>query len=199
MKKIGQGWQYTVYDLENGKVIKKFHSWIRAYYVIFMEIFPFNNDSFFEIPAFIKDMRRKADASFEILKKINIPSEWLSNPKFINRYDFEQDKVVPLHDVFETLDTEGINKIIDKFIEFNKKLMELGVLDKSFNITRNYGLDKNNEIVLIDIGELYNDKELINKQFKDRALDKDYVSGRIKDEKSKNYYIREMDKNFYKY
>ncbi len=66
MKKIGQGWQYTVYDLGNGKVLKKFHSWPKAYLVIFKKIFPFKNDSFFIIPKYIKDMREKADVTLEI-------------------------------------------------------------------------------------------------------------------------------------
>lgn len=196
MKKIGQGWQYTVYDLENGKVLKKFHSWIRAYFVIFREIFPFKNNSFFAIPRFVKDMKRKADVSFEILKRINIPQELMANPKFINKYDFEQDKVVPLHDVFEKLDTDGTKKVIDQFIEFNKKLMSFGVIDKSFNFTRNYGLNNKNEIVLIDIGELFDNKELIDKQIKKRVWNKSYVSGRIKNKLAREYFISEMDKNF---
>lgn len=196
MKKIGQGWQYTVYDLENGKVLKKFHSWIRAYFVIFREIFPFDNDSFFEIPSFIKDVKRKADESFEILKRVDAPQEWLANPKFINKYDFEQDKVIPLHDVFDNLDTDEIKKIIDQFIELNKKLMSLGFIDKSFNIIRNYGLNNNGEVVLIDIGELFDKKELIDKQIKNRAWDKSYVSGRIKNREAQEYFINEMNKNF---
>jgi hypothetical protein len=196
MKKIGQGWQYTVYDLENGKVLKKFHSWIRAYFVIFREIFPFDNDSLFEIPSFIKDMKRKADESFEILKRVNIPQEWMANPKFINKYDFEQDKVVPLHNVFDNLDTDGIKRIIDQFIELNKKLMSLGFIDKSFNITRNYGLNSKKEIVLIDIGELFDDNDLIDKQIKNRVWKKSYVSGRIKNKEAREYFVNEMDRNF---
>lgn len=196
MKKIGQGWQYAVYDLENGKVLKKFHSWTRAYFVIFRQIFPFNKDSFFEIPSFVKDLKRKADVSFKILKKINIPPEWMGNPRFINKYDFEQDKVVPLHDAFEDLDTNGIKKIIDQFIEFNLKLLKLGVIDKSFNITKNYGINNEGEIVLIDIGELFDDKELISKQLKDRGWTHSYVGGCIKDKEAQEYFISEMDKNF---
>ncbi|NCA93882.1 MAG: hypothetical protein EOM84_01755 [Sphingobacteriia bacterium] len=196
MKKIGQGWQYTVYDLENGRVLKKFHSWTRAYFVIFREIFPFNNDSFFEIPTFIKDMKRKADVSFEILKKVNLPQEWMANPKFINKYDFEQDKVIPLHDVFDNLDTNEIKNIINQFIELNKKLMSFGVIDKSFNITKNYGLNNKKEIVLIDIGELFDDKDLIDKQIKNRVWEKSYVGGMIKNKEAQEYFINEMDRNF---
>lgn len=196
MKKIGQGWQYTTYDLGNGRVLKKFHSWTKAYFVILREIFPFNNDSFFEIPSFIKDVKRKTDESFEILKRVNIPQEWMANPKFINKYDFEQDKVQPLHKVFEELDSEGIKKIIDKFIEFNLKLLNLGVIDKGFNITKNYGINNNGEIVLIDIGELFDDKELITKQINNRGWVKSYVAGCIQDKEAQEYFISEMNRNF---
>lgn len=196
MKKIGQGWQYTTYDLENGRVFKKFHSWLKAYLVIFKEIFPFNKDSFFEIPSFIKDVKRKANESFEILKRVNIPQEWMANPRFINKYDFEQDKVRPLHEVFEDLDSEEIKQIIDKFIEFNLRLFNLGVIDKGFNITKNYGLNKDGQIVLIDIGELFDDKELITQQIKDRGWVKNYVAGCIQDKEAREYFINEMDRNF---
>lgn len=196
MKIIGQGWQYTVYDLNNGKVLKKFHSWTKAYFVILKNIFPFKNDSLFKIPSFIKDMKRKANDSFKILKKANIPQEWIANPRFINQYDFEQDKVQPLHDVFKYKNTEDIKDLIDQFIELNKKLLHIGVIDKSFNITKNYGINNKEEIVLIDIGELFDDPEKIKKQFKERVWDKSYVSGNIKDAEAREYFIKEMDRNF---
>lgn len=196
MKKIGQGWQYTVYDLGNGKVLKKFHSLIKAYFVIFREIFPFENDSFFNIPSFVRSMKRKAIVSFEILKKYNVPPELLANPILKNNYNYEQDKVVPLHEVFININTNEIKKIVDQFIELNKKLMSIGFIDKSFNFTKNYGLNNKGEVVLIDIGELLDDKDLINKQIKNRVWDKSYISGMIKNNEAREYFINEMDKNF---
>ena len=196
MKKIGQGWQYTTYDLENGRVLKKFHSWPKAYFVIFREIFPFNKDSFFEIPSFIKDVKRKANESFEILKRKNIPKEWMANPIFINKYDFEQDKVIPLHEVFKDLNTEEIKEIVDQFIEFNLQLLNIGVIDKGFNITKNYGIDNRGQIVLIDIGELFDDIELIIKQLRNHGWDKSYVAGCIEDEEARGYFVGEMGRSF---
>lgn len=198
MKKIGQGWQYTTYDLNNGRVLKKFHSWPKAYFVILREIFPFKNDSFFKIPSFIKEVKDRADDSFELLKRKNIPQEWMANPKFVSKYNFEQDKVIPLHKAFENLNTVEINKIIDLFIEFNLNLLNIGVIDKGFNITKNYGLNNDGQIVLIDIGELFDDKDYINNKIKSRGWEKSYVGGCIKDEEARQYFIKEMDKNFYK-
>ena len=100
MKKIGEGWQYGVYDLENGRVLKKFHSFIKSYWVVLKTIFPFRDDPMMMIPDFSRSMKRKALVSFEILKRRQIPPAWIGNPKFLNELDFEQDKVRPLHDVF---------------------------------------------------------------------------------------------------
>ncbi len=196
MKKIGEGWQYSVYDLGNGRVLKKFHSPLRSCWVILKTIFPFREDSLVEIPEFSKSMKQKALMSFEILKNKNIPPAWLGNTKFLSSLDFEQDKARPLHDVFENSDTASIKSIIDKFIIFNKNLLEKGVIDKSYNITKNYGLNEKGEIVLIDIGELFDEPERIKKQLADRVWDKHYVSGCIKDKEAQEYFVKEMDKNF---
>jgi hypothetical protein len=196
MKKIGNGWQYDVYDLGNGRVLKKFHSPIKSYWVILKAIFPFKEDSLLKVPSFSRGMKRTALRSFEVLKRNNVSNDWIGHPKFLNAPDFEQDKVIPIHDVFLTADTLSIKNIIDKFIDFNKQLLKSGIIDKSFNITKNYGLNARGEIILIDIGELFDDSERINKQRKERAWSKNYVAGCIKDEEARTYFITEMDKNF---
>lgn len=196
MKKIGNGWQYDVYDLGNGRVLKKFHSPIKSYWVILKAIFPFKEYSLLKVPSFSRGMKRTALLSFEVLKRNNISDDWIGNPKFLNALDFEQDKVTPIHDVFLNADTLSIKNIIDKFVDFNKQLLKSGIIDKSFNITKNYGLNARGEIILIDIGELFDDSERIDKQRKERAWSKNYVAECIKDEEARNYFITEMDKNF---
>ena len=196
MKKIGEGWQYSIYDLENGRVQKKFHSPVKSYWVILKTIFPFHDDSLRMIPGFSKSMKRKALASFEILSKKKIPPAWLGNPTFLKNLDFEQDKARPLHDVFENADATEIKKHIDAFIIFNKQLMGKGVIDKGFNITKNYGLDKSGNIILIDIGELFDEPLRIKKQLVDRAWDKHYVAGCIKNSEAREYFIKQMDEHF---
>ena len=196
MKKIGEGWQYTVYDLDNGRVLKKFHSPLWSYWTILKTIFPFNNDSLTSIPRYSREMKKKALDSFDILRKAKIPTEWLGQPSFVNKLDFEQDKVRPLHDVFSIVTIEESKQIIDKFILFNKQLLERGLIDKSFNVTKNYGLDEKGEIVLIDIGELFVGEERIRQQCLDRTWAKDYVAGCIENEEVREYFIQQMDFNF---
>lgn len=196
MKKIGEGWQYSVYDLGNGRVLKKYHSPFKSYWVILKNIFPFKNDSIFKIPIFSKSVKRKAAASFTILKQGKIPPAWIGNPRLLTGLNYEQDKEQPLHDVFEEMNTAEIKKTIDKFVIFNKRLLDIGIIDKSFNITKNFGLNKNDEIILIDIGELFDNPERIKNQLLDRAWDKDYVAGCIKDLEAQKYFIQKMDENF---
>ena len=196
MKKIGEGWQYSVYDIGNGRVLKKFHSWPKAYWVILKTIFPFGDDSLWKIPGFIEGAKRMANTSFEILRRKHVPKEWIGNPKFVSQYDFEQDKVQPLHDVFEKADSSKARETIDKFVEFNKRLLAIGVIDKSFNITKNYGLNEEGEIVLIDIGEIFDDQIKIERQRRNRAWEKYYVARCIKGAEERDYFIKEMDKNF---
>jgi hypothetical protein len=196
MKKIGEGWQYSVYDLNNGRVLKKFHGPIRSNWVILKTIFPFRHDRLMLIPDFSRSMKKKALVSFEIIRKRNISAEWIGNPKFLNPLDFEQDKARPLHEVFANSDTETIKAYVDQFIVFNKKLLEAGIIDKSFNITKNFGLNARNEIILIDIGELLEDPEKIKAHKQARVWNKDYVAGCIKNEVARDYFVQRMDENF---
>lgn len=197
MKKIGEGWQYSAYDLDNGRVLKKYHSWLRNYWIILKTIFPFKNESFFIIPTYIKDMKRKAVKSFGIIRERKIPYELIANPKFREGLDFEQDKVKPLHEALENISANEGKKVIDDFIIFNKNLLNnFGTIDKSFNITKNYGLNNSNEIVLTDIGELTDNPAKIKRQIDNKIWTKHYVAGCISNKDLRNYFIEGMNKNF---
>ena len=196
MKSIGEGWQYTVYDIGNGRVLKKYHSIIKSYWVIAKTIFPFNVDPFWKIPFFSWEMKKKALSSFRIIEKREIPLKLIGNPYFLNDLDFEQDKVKPLHDVFDSSNIDDMEEAIEKFIELNKRFLSLGVIDKSFNITKNYGLTVDNKIILVDIAELLDDPIKIKKQITKKAWEANYVAGCIKSEGMRKYFIDQMDKNF---
>jgi hypothetical protein len=196
MKKLGEGWQYGIYDLGNGRVFKKFHSLPKSYWVILKNTFPFQNDPIGKVPSYSRSVKRKAIESFNVLKRHDIPRTWIGNPKFLTGLDFEQDKCEPLHEAFEKSDTAGIKKLIDRFIDFNKDLFKRGVIDKGFNITKNYGLSKDGAMILTDIGELFDDPQRIRQQLKDRAWDKPYVAGCIKNKEAREYFIARMDEEF---
>ncbi|OGF83341.1 hypothetical protein A3B18_02025 [Candidatus Giovannonibacteria bacterium RIFCSPLOWO2_01_FULL_46_13] len=193
MKKLGEGWQYSVYNLGNGRVLKKYHHWLSSAWVMFKDLLNEKEHSIFEIPSFIVDLDGKAKESIKIIGRRTIPMSWLGNPKFLNDLDYEQDKVIPLHAVFESSTTAQINEIIDVVLDFNKELLARGVIDKSFNITKNYGLDKKSKIVLIDFGELYDEPANIRKQLTKKIWHKSYVGGYIKDLDARKYFLEKMD------
>jgi hypothetical protein len=196
MKKIGEGWQYSVYDLENGRVLKKFHSLFDSYRIIIKTTFPFNTDPVWAIPGYVKGMKRTAIESFKIIERLKVPMDIIGNPKFVRKLDFEQDKAIPFHDIFASASIEEAKSYIDRFIEFNKELLKLGLIDKSFNITKNFGVSNSGNVILIDIGELFDDPKQIENQLKTRAWTKHYVCDYIKDPIAREYFISEMDRCF---
>lgn len=195
MKKIGEGWQYTVFDMGNGRVSKKFHSLPRMYWAIFKTFSYFSDDPVYKIPRYAKSMKEKAINSLALLKETGIDPSWIGNPEFKDGLDFEQDKVVPLHDHLKNINPEDGKKAIDNFIIFNKKLLAKGVIDKSFNIGKNFGINKSGQVILTDLGELYTGDEIIKNQIKKRAWAKHYITDSIP-HNLVDYFISEMDKNF---
>lgn len=156
------------------------------------ECFPFKNDKIWEIPGFYKGCRETA---LDSIKKISQPvlEGWMmGNPKILNTLDYEQDKLTPLHDFFLTAGPEEGRAAIDAFVEFNKILVQKSLIDKSFNIAKNFAFDQQKRIVLMDLGELYSSTAAINKQIKNRAWAKHYVVNPLPPE-LRDYFVAKMD------
>ena len=186
MKKLGQGFQYTTYDLGNGRVFKKYNSKLTHYIHVFIK------DRIWNLTKYYRGCRIKALQSIQIIPKTSLEPWMLGNPKIINELDYEQDKLIPLHTIFASTDEKGGRNIIDSFIDFNILLIKNKVIDKSFNITKNFGLDNKNRIVLMDLGELYTDKEKIQEQIKNRVWEKPYVLNYIP-HKLRLYFTHKMN------
>lgn len=196
MKKIGEGWQYTVYDLENSRVYKKYNSWVRSCWIIIKDCFPHRLEVIWRIPKYIPSLKLKAFHSFELLKKKDLPPSWFGNPTFLNALDYEQDKLVPLHVAFKRLTKDESKKKIDAFIAFAQKLLEYGIVDKFFNIAKNFGINNDGQIILTDIGELVDDPVKIAKLQSERIWAVDYKSRSIEDKELREYFISKMDRHF---
>ncbi len=109
--------------------------------------------------------------------------------------DYEQDKLIPLHVYFKKLTVDEGRKTIDKFVDLNKILVVNRLIDKSFNIAKNFAIDSHGNIVLIDIGELYSSDEGIRKQIEGKAWQAKYVTSALPS-LFREYFVQEMDKNF---
>ena len=195
MEKIGEGWQYAVYDMRNGRVLKKFHSLPMAYWVIGKDVFASSDHQLASVPSFVRSMKEKARESFAALKRCSVPDELIGNPHFLNGLDYEQDKVTPLGGLLSSASIRDQKGQIDRFIDFCKVLYGYGLIDKSFNITKNFGV-MGQAVILTDIGELFDDKEIIERQIIKRAWTKAYVTDGISDAEVRAYFIAQMDKTF---
>ncbi|MBP7005635.1 hypothetical protein KBB27_00730 [Patescibacteria group bacterium] len=196
MKKLGEGWQYTVYDLHNGRVLKKYNSPFRTSWIILKDVVPGEMGGIRKIPQYIHDLKRKAQISFDILTHKNLPAAWFGNFTRLHGLDYEQDKITPLHDVFAKASREHSKNTVDQFVKFNERLLSHGIVDKFFNISKNFGLDANGEMVLADIGELVEDEQKILKLRASRVWAVDYKLKWIRDKEVRGYFVEQMDGRF---
>lgn len=191
MKKIGRGWQYTVYDIGNNRVLKKQNTYIQTFWQIFFYRFPFNIKRAFRGNY---KMIRHANESIAFLRTSIIPSQYLANPKFLSDNSYEQDKVVPINIYFKKHNLDQNKLVIHRYIELCFIFWEYGFGDVPFKLNKNYGVNSNGEVVLFDLGELYFTKE----KALERVNSKHWYKTNIKDNKVKEYYVHLMDTFFTK-
>ncbi len=193
MKYLGRGWQYTVYDLGNDRVLKKYNTLLQGYWIMFKQCFPFTTHPFWKIPDYYKGCRSTALDSIKKVQQTTMDMTLFGNPKILNELDYEQDKVIPLSAHFKTLTLEQGKITIDKFIDFNLTLIKNHLMDKSFLIGKNYGINANGNIILTDIGELYSSGERIKQQIEKKPWDIYYVTSTIP-KPFREYFVSEMNK-----
>ena len=196
MKVLGRGWQYTVYDMRNGRVLKKYNTRFIAYCMMLHDCFPYIKYPVWEFPKYHKRCKREAAESIQKILHTTLESWMLGNPQTRNELDYEQDAVIPLRKYFKHLTLEEGKKIIDAFIEFNKILIKHSLIDRNFLITDNFAIDVNKNIILIDLGELYSDAKQIHNHIAKRPwMSFDVVNSLPKS--LRGYFIEKMDENFY--
>ena len=154
MKVFGRGWQYTTYDLGGGRVLKKYNSLAQAYVVMFADCLRYGQPTPLKIPRYHKGCKETAMDSMKKVSNGPLESWMMGNPKVLNSLDYEQDTLTPLHEKLADAGTTEGKKIVDDFVAFNKLLVERSLIDKSFNITKNFGIDAQGKVVLMDLGEL---------------------------------------------
>ena len=192
---IGKAWQYTVYDLGNGRVHKKFHSYKESFEIIRRDWW----FAFWMASNLAKEMRTNAIKSLDFLDKFlnqNPEYEFLfGNFKRISEFDIEQDKVIPLKVYFENHSIEENKIVIDKFVELNRLFFKHGFMDKALKVGENFGINEAGQVILMDIGEIWFDKNNVRQQVEKRVWRSRYWTRCIPCG-LKKYYLREMDKVF---
>lgn len=197
MQKIGWGWQYATYDIGNGRVLKRYHGRILGYWYIFRRLFLQRKYSdCVNIPRYYRECEDAARASMGQLQTVGIEPWMVGNPTVVNALDYEQDMVTPLHTLFDSVSAEETKSIIDAFVAFNIMLVERGLIDRSFNIAKNFGMDKEGRIVLMDLGELKSGRKSIEKSARKRMWTKHYVLDSIQNDTARTYFVERMDAAF---
>lgn len=192
MKKIGQGWQYTVYDIGNGRVLKKHNRLLVSFFVIIKDFFYFRDFRFWMIPKYVSSVKHNSEMSFRLLDRLKLNPEWFGNVEWLSNLDYKQDKVVTIGDYLKGNTIFQSRRIIDKFVLFNKQLLKYNIADKSFNICNNFGINKKGEIVLVDLGELSSGVK-IKKHIKNKIWKERYIVGLLP-KNLQEYFIKKMNK-----
>lgn len=195
MKIIGRGWQYTTYDVGNGRVFKKYNSLPVAYIIMLRDCFPYKRNKLWKLPGYYKGCKETARDSMNKISNTKVEKWMLGNPKVLNELDYEQDKVIPIHQYFKEVNIAKGKQVIDQFVEFNKLLVGCSFIDKSFNITKNFAIDKNERIILLDLGELFSSEDGIKKQIERKMWQLPYVVNPIP-APLKSYFLESMDNEF---
>lgn len=195
MKKIGRGWQYTVYDIGNGRVRKLFNTKTQAYTVFLLECFPYTDYPLWKFPTYHKELRAKAVHSINWVRTSAIDKRLFGNPTLLNETDYEQDNVTQLGQYLHSVSEQKGREILDSFVAFNALLLQNGVIDKSFLIGKNYGINADGQVILIDIGELFTDPEAIRAQVALQPWDHSYVTDTIPTY-LRTYFVETMNARF---
>ncbi len=188
MKKIGGGWQYSVYDMGSSRVLKKPASRAQQYWQIFW--WTCLKKPFWQILERARRVQLHAESSLcnlqPLLPKVAL---FLGNPVIHKDYSYEQDKATPLEKYFKEHTFEENIKIIDKYAEVYLLLWSYGFNDQPFKPCRNFGVTHDGRVILLDLGELYFTKE----KAKERIQSRHWRSAFFLSWKLKQYYVEKMD------
>lgn len=196
LEKIGEGLQYSVYDLKDGRVLKKRHSLIRASYLFFQAISKHKQGRFWKIPWYVYGNRQKIKHSIKLINSNQISKKLLANPIFDKNLNYTQDKIMPLHIILDNSDIADGKKLILRYIEFTRHLLsDYGFIDRYFNMSNNCGINSVGEIVLIDLGELIDDQKKIEEAVQQKIWI-NTADWHIDNPDLRLYFIEQMDLNF---
>lgn len=171
MKKIGQGWQYSVYDLGNGRV-RKVKPFVAAQYHFIRSSNKRKGRpySFFIVVSAMQEVHQRALKANAYIRKILPVSggEMFGNPTFLNDLEYEQDKVVNLGEFFSGCSTADGKQVIDGYITLIQRMWSFGCSDMMFNFIDNSGIDHKGRIVEIDFGELRLSKADVSRDIREK-------------------------------
>lgn len=195
MKYLASGYQYNVYDLGNGRVLKKKRFILSTIFQMY-RVYRRHGLSF--SAALSKSMgflSKSRTTTLEIKRRLGeLPPTLLGNPVFSGGIDYEQDKIEIIEDYFDAHSLEENKGIIDKYLETCFKLWLHGVHDPIFKLKANYGIDAAGSVILSDFNEVtFSQKEAL-----ETVRNKDWLRARFYEKweegELKSYYTEKMER-----
>jgi len=126
----------------------------------------------------VKKMQEDWQEGIRIIGEKNIPKKMLGNLEVLDDGTIKQTKVSVLQDVWAELYEAGkideMKAVMEKTVDFIVELWKYGVHEKTFKVGYEFGL-MDGEIVLIDFGELGDEKRVPEKQIQKKMWIKQMV------------------------
>lgn len=163
MKKIGEGYYYNVYKIDNNRVLKLIKTKIRTFlFIFFANKFNYKK-SLLDYRNVIKFTPKLKEKYSNILNLLKTNKEIIGNPQFINDIEYTQDLIKNLRNVNSLQEKEFV-KVVTDYIFLLKRLWNFGISDGVFNFSINCGYNNSNILVLIDFNEVTFNKIEVAKQ-----------------------------------
>jgi hypothetical protein len=182
VEKIGEGWQFKVYD--RGSRVEKVPKSRFEITVSIVSDCPEMIFKPFKLRSEVKRISQERSKAFNALENDRMPKEMVSGAE-IDEGVLIQDKVEVIEDRFSDARLSERKKVIDIYIDFVIECWRYGFSETTYNFTINHGLEEDEDLVLLDIGELTFSKEKIVEDIKDekwleKAVYTDFLSEDLK-------------------
>ncbi|MBT4376297.1 hypothetical protein HOD29_02880 [archaeon] len=190
MKKIGSGLQFNVYDLGNGKVLKKPKKDIAMYFLnLIWE--PYLIFAPWILKKRIVHARGDRKEAINYFSKNPFNKSLIAN-LVINEDRIFQDKVHPISKEIGFSFEKG-KRLIDSYYDLIFKMWKQGFAEKVYKFVENYGVNSRGEVVLIDFAEMRFSKEdvakdILRKRWMKVNSDKRKIKGKLR-----KYYKQKME------
>ena len=124
----------------------------------------------------------------------NAPSYLLGNPAFKKNLNYEQDLAVPLGSFFKVHTFEENKEIIRKYILLLLELWRYGLSDSVYNYDINSAIDKEDRVIMLDLGEFEFEKESVIKDIKTKKWLTQAAYLYMEEGELKEFYKDEMER-----
>lgn len=209
LKLLAGGLQYNVYDLKNGRVLKKPKT--KSERIALLK--KWQDKKEFTVRE-IKKIKEEADMASELTSRLSetmeerlwkVDIELFGNPKFVKKSIYTQDKVITLGDFLLRYNLKQGRRILRGYAKSVAKAWRYGFGENVFNFSINSGVNKKGRVIFIDISEFELNKNRVKRIIAQKRWLKSWSYKNLSDSRLKNYYqviinkeltLKKLDENW---